>query len=255
MSLTAFTLTLDSGATARAVQVPPDADLSGLAEALALPPCNGTLAVVGGAAGLDDPEFRMLRAQVRRLLDDLVHLAKANRLAVIDGGTPFGVMRLLGQARADLGGRFPLIGVAPLGKVTWPDRPSGEGDQTPLDPHHSAFVLVETDDWGGEADTLAAVACTLAGEQPTVEILIEGGEVARRDVWAYLQRGGQVVAIEGSGRFADDLAGALRRGHSDDLTMRAMLATGRVYLFSLNSPPGAVIPWLRDLVGWPDAGP
>jgi hypothetical protein len=248
MSLQGFTLTLAGGATARAVRVAPGADLAGLAEALALPPTRGTIAVVGGAKGFDAPEFDTLRRKAGRLLAELADFAAEKGLAVVDGGTPHGVMRLLGEARAARGDGFPLIGVAPLGGITWTDRPSGEGGDTPLDANHSAFVLVEADSWGDEAETLAAAAHALGGGQPTLEILVNGGEVARDDAWFYVRRGGALVTVEGSGRFADELASALKQGQSGDEAIQATLDSGRVYTFALDSPPGAFAARLASLL-------
>jgi hypothetical protein len=248
MSWQTFTLTLAGGATARAVQIAPEADLAGLAEALALPPMQGTIAVVGGAKGFDAPEFDGARRDVDRLLAELADFAAEKKLAVIDGGTPYGVMRLLGQARVARGGGFPLVGVAPLGRVTWADRPKGEGGETPLEANHSAFVLVKADKWGDEAETLAAVAHALGDGQPTLEILVNGGEVSRHDTWAYLRRGGALITLQGSGRFADELALALKQGHSGDETVQATLDTGRVHAFALDSVAGAFAARLESLL-------
>ena len=250
MPLAAFTLTLDNGVTAPAVRVPPGGDLSGLAGALALPTCCGAVALLGGASRFDVPEYRGIRAQVSRLLAELADLAASRGVLIIDGGTPFGVMRLIGQARADQGGGFPLVGVAPAGQVTWAGLSSGAGGETALDVNHSAFVLVEADNWGDEGGTLVAAAYTLAGDHPVLGILINGGDIARWDVWVYLQRGGKLVVIEGSGRFADAVAAAVREGRSDDPMMQTVLATGRVHLFPLSSPSGAFAPWLRRLASW-----
>lgn len=241
---------LEGGVTVQAVRVAPGVRLVGLAETLALPPCQGTIAVVGGAKGLDVPEYAGVRAVLRRLMDELVDLASERTLAVIDGGTPYGVMRLLGEARAARGSTFPLVGVAPLGKVAWPDRPSDEGGDTPLDVNRSAFVLVESGEWGGETDTLAEVAHVLAGDYPTFEILVNGGKIAKRDVRAYLQLGGQLVVIEETGRLADDVAQAVKSGQSQDPDIQEILAANRTHVVPLNAPPGTLSRQLRDLAGW-----
>jgi len=248
MPFRTLVLAFPNGARVTAVQVASGADLTGLAEVLAISPCNGTIAVVGGAGGLDVPEMEELRGALRPLLAELAAYAASHGLVVVDGGTASGTMRLLGEVRAARGNDFPLIGVAPLGRVTWGNHLPGGEEGTPLDANHSGFVLVEADQWGDEVRTLAAVAHTLAGEGPKLEVLINGGAVTRHDVRSYLQRGGQVVVIEGSRRFADELALALRHGQSNDPDIQAMLDTGRISLFPLNSPPGMLTRQLSNLL-------
>jgi hypothetical protein len=250
MKLRQFTVTLEGGAAVPAVRVARGADLSGLRGALALPPCRGTVAVVGGAQGLSAPEYEEVRRMLRRLLAELAELAIASRLTVVDGGTAFGIMKLLGEARALQSDDFPLIGVAPLGRVTWADRPPAEGGEAPLDANHGAFVLVESDEWGGEAETLAEAAHTLAEGQPSIEILINGGEIAPHDAAAYLRLGGRLVVVEGSGRFADELISVMKGHPSDSPIIQEILATGRVFPFSLDSAPGTFKHYLKNLAGW-----
>jgi len=250
MRLKNFTITFEGGARAQAVRVPRSADLSTLRAALGLPSCQGTIAVVGGAGGFDAPEYDGIRRALRDLFMELAEMAAASHLTLVDGGTASGIMQMLGEVRASQGSRFPLVGVAPLGRITWPDRPSGEGGEVLLDANHSAFVLVESDEWGDEADMLAETAHILAEDRPSLEIVINGGRIARQDTASYLRRGGQLVVIEGSGRFADKLAEALRSNRSDEPVIQEILATKRVHLFPLNSAPGALTNHLKNLAGW-----
>ncbi len=250
MQLKRFTITFEGGATAPAVRVARGADLSELRDALALPPSKGTVAVVGGAQGLGAPEYAGGRRALRGMLSELAELAIASRLTLVDGGTASGIMQLLGEARASQSDDFPLVGVAPLGRATWADRPPSDGGEALLDANHCAFVLVESDEWGGESETLADVAHTLAEGQPTLEILINGGEIAQHDAAAYLRRGGQLVVVEGSGRFADELAGAMKGSPSDNPIIQEILATGRVHVLPLDRAPGTFKRYLTDLAGW-----
>lgn len=268
MALQTISLRLDGGRAAPAVKVPPEANLVGLSNALGLPNFNGGIAVVGGAAAFDAPEYLAIRQKVIQLLYELCELAIANQIVVVDGGTPYGVMRLLGESCATYRQQFSLIGVVPSGKVAW-NAAQGINWQetwhigvnikklledyehlTPLDKNHTAFVLVEANEWGDEVEMLAAVAHELAASKPTVEVLINGGEVARRDVTAYLANGGHVIVIEGTGRFADDLALSLRRGVSPDPYVQAVLNTGRVHLFSVNDSPRLFKSMLAALGKW-----
>ena len=268
MTLQTITLHLDGGRAAPAVNVPPGGDLTGLANALSLSHFNGAIAVVGGAASFDAPEFTAVRQKVRQLFYELSELAIAYQLVVVDGGTPYGVMRLLGETCATFRHQFSLIGVVPSGKVAWNAAQGINWQKTwhigvnikkmmeemehlsPLDPNHSAFVLVEANEWGDEVEMLASVAHQLARPGPTLEVLINGGEVARRDVTAYLANGGEVIVVEGTGRFADELARAIRLGISPDPEVQAVLNTGRVHLFSLNDAPRLFKTKMMQLGKW-----
>src|SRR5215207_1178013 len=99
---------------------------------LGLRPPRPVLVVVGGAGGLGEADVAPLQSL---FADGLAPLAERCGAAVIDGGTDAGVMSLIGQARAEIGGSFPLIGVAPTERVAIPGVPSSEG--TPLETHHT----------------------------------------------------------------------------------------------------------------------
>jgi hypothetical protein len=246
-----FTITFDSGKTAPAIQIPLASEPEGLADLLGLPTCRGAIAVVGGAEKFDAPEYEYQRQAAFQILREVVALGVREKLVFVDGGTPYGVMRLLGQACAEQDAAPPpLVGVAPLGLVRWPDCLSGTCGETDLDATHSAFVLVEADQWGAEADLLAAVAYNLSTDRPAVELLINGGEVARRDADVFLRRGGNLVVLEGSGRFADQLAEAVRAGHSDDPEIETLLASRRLHVKPVDTPPIEFVFWLEKLAGW-----
>jgi hypothetical protein len=225
--------------------------------------------MVGGAASFDKPDYEAIRAQVKILLHEIARVALRYRLALVDGGTPYGVMRLMGEVCYAHGGKIPLVGVAPSGKVRWQSGKGGidyaktwvggdlrkmlehEQSLTPLDENHTAFVLVEANEWGDEVEMLAAVAHELAAHQAAIEILINGGQVTRRDVLAYLRKGGKVIVVEGSGRFADEVAGAIRAGFSHDPHLKEVLNHSKnIHLFPLNEPPAAFTALLMGLGRW-----
>jgi hypothetical protein len=246
-----FTITFDSGKTVPAIQIPLASEPDGLDDLLGLPACQGTVAVVGGAVGFDAPEYEPQRQAAFRILQGVAALAVRKKLVLVDGGTPYGVMRLLGRACSELEvDPPPLVGVAPLGQVRWPGCSPGLCGETELDAFHSAFVLVETDQWGAEAEMLAAVAHKLAPGRPTVELLINGGGVTRQDAAAFLRRGGNLVVLEGSGRFADELAAVVRAGHGSDPGLAALLSSGRIHVKPLNNPTARFVTWLENLAGW-----
>lgn len=179
------------------------------------------LILVGGAANLDEE----VAARLRPLFCDLAPVLDRLGAAVIDGGTRFGVMALMGEARQRTGGNFPLIGIAPRGRVREPaicdvppDRLKSAAatrmDDEPhvaLDPYHSHFLLVPGERWGDESPWLMAAAERLAAGGETLLLVAGGGEVTRHDVRQRLSQGGRVLVLAGSGGTADALV-AWRQG-------------------------------------------
>lgn len=95
--------------------VPGKAVGSALAE-IGLSGPNPVLILAGGATSLDAG----VAARLLPLFWGLVPLLDRLGAAVVDGGTPFGVMALMGAARQGAAGSFPLIGIAPRGRVMAP---------------------------------------------------------------------------------------------------------------------------------------
>jgi hypothetical protein len=179
-----------------------EAELPAALPALGLNPPRPVLVLVGGASGLQKEHIDA----VSRILSLLAQIADVTNSAVIDGGTQSGVMAWMGQARARAGYRFPLMGVAAEGVVTWPGGPE-ENVRTHLDPNHTHFILVPGSRWGDESPWIAKIATQLAGTSPSVTMLINGGEISRHDVANSLAAGRPVIIIKGTGRLADELAG------------------------------------------------
>ncbi len=168
------------------------------------------LILVGGAANLDPK----VAVRLRPLFRDLVPVLDRLGAAVIDGGTDVGVMALMGEARQHGSGRFPLIGIAPRGRVNAPARfpPAGRDEtRVALDPHHSHFLLVPGERWGDESPWLMAAAERLASGRATLMLVAGGGEITRRDILHRLRQASRILALAGSGGTADALV-AWRRG-------------------------------------------
>lgn len=209
------------GRTAILVRVDKESDVAAIGAALGLPDARPTIALIGGAGGLSQSDVTHLQPFFH---DALVPLAAELHAYVVDGGTDAGVMRLMGLARHDAGADFPLIGVAAAGTVSLPDdapRPTA----ATLESHHSHFVLVPGSSWGEEAPWLARVAGALAREQPSVTVLVNGGDVALRDVTHSVAAARPVFVVTGSGRIADTLAAAIQGSSATD-PVRDLIATG-----------------------------
>src|SRR5215212_3112956 len=133
-----FKLTFPNGLTAHAIRVNHVAELSAALGELGLcRPCS-TLVLVGGAGGLSEAELDRLRPLC---IEVLTPLAATLGAAVVDGGTDAGVMRLMGEARAETNATFALVGVVAIGTIALPDAQPPTLDTALLEPHHTHFVL------------------------------------------------------------------------------------------------------------------
>jgi hypothetical protein len=111
-------------------------------------------------------------------------------------------------------------------------------------------VLVEANQWGEEVEMLARVAHELSGRYPALEILINGGEIARRDIAAHLMKGGEVIVLQGSGRFADELSNMVNSGYIVDPELRMALTRGKVHIFPINVSPELFTKLLMERGRW-----
>jgi len=179
-------------------------DLRAALAALGLRIPSPVLVLVGGASGLDSEVAGRLLALFESLCPCLDRL----EASVVDGGTAFGVMALMGQARGRTRARFPLLGVAAVGTVA---RPGSGGGGASLDPSHTHILLAPGTRWGDESVWISDAAEALSGGLPTLTLAAAGGEVTRLDVLNSLRARRPVVVIAGSGGTADALA-RWRRG-------------------------------------------
>lgn len=219
--LEAFRVNFPEGRTASAVRVADEADVVSAARELGLgdAPC---LVVVGGADAMSDEETGHAGPVVG---EALVPTAERLGAVVIDGGTDTGVMALIGRARTAAGASFPLVGVAVEGLTRFPGRDAPDGS-APLEPNHSHFVLVPGSSWGDEAAALSRLAAAVAPRR-SATVVLNGGELSQRDVGMSIEQGRPVVAVAGSGRFADVLAAAAR-GEPADAQAERLAASGLV---------------------------
>lgn len=169
--------------------------------------------LVGGADGMSEADLAladgMLRGAVFPLLDRL-------DAAMVDGGTDNGVMRAAGRARDAVGGRFPLVGVVSEGAMRTAD--------TALEPSHTHVLLVPGTSWGDESPWIAGVASVIAGDRPSVTLVVNGGEITYDDIANSLDAGRPVVVVAGTGRTADAVAAA-SAGHTSNPRAAAVAAS------------------------------
>ena len=151
-------------------------------------------------------------AVTRQAIETISTTAEDMNAVIICGGTDMGVMAEIGQIRSRKGYKFPLVGVTPEALVTWPTGPRSTkflwwGQQRwQLEPHYSHFIFVPGSQFGDETAWINDTATLLAKDHQSVTILINGGEVSRKDIELSLENGRPVIALGGTGRLANELS-------------------------------------------------
>jgi hypothetical protein len=240
------TITFDNGNHAVVVTVQRDTDAQTILRALDFTQPEGVIMVFGGAKGLDDSRKALLTGL---FTDAIVPAAAELGALIIDGGTQSGVMAMMGEALARDGRGSQLLGIAPAGKVTYPGGPSDAGisDGAPLEPNHSHFVLVESDEWGGETGTMFKLAGAL--NAPVATMLINGGSIAGGEALQSVRNGWQLLVVDGSGRFANELSAAVRDGQfAKSAEVSEIARSRRVALFHVDKPAEKLRDELRRML-------
>jgi predicted Rossmann-fold nucleotide-binding protein len=148
----------------------------------------------------------------RRAIQTISKIAEDMSAIVICGGTDMGVMTEIGLLRWKNRYKFPLVGVAPEELVTWPDGPHGTKflwmgkKRWQLASNYSHFILVPGGEFGDESQWIVDAATILSKGHRSVTILINGGEVSRKDIELSLENSRPVIALSHTGRLADEFA-------------------------------------------------
>lgn len=239
-----FSIEFDNGQQAQVVRVLPGDDPQRALLLLGLSVARPVVFVVGGASGMSDE----VRDRTRTMIDGVAAFAEEHNAAIVDGGTEAGIMQMCGDSRLRGGYQFPLLGVSPLGKVSFPGY-ANPNEEAYLEDSHTHFILVDGDEWGDESHMLLGVSRALTGgEHPAIGVLVNGGQIALQEVYlATMQRFPlPVIALEGSGRLADALVSALRTGRTDRRLLRAIVERGSLDVASVAAGPDVVIERLRQ---------
>lgn len=161
-------------------------------------PGGRAVILIGGADLTEDRRT----VELRRFFRTLASYCQRTATTVTDGGTNSGVMRLIADARSRAGGSFGLIGVAPGGAF---ERTTRTGAQIELAPDHDVVLLVPGSRFGDETPWLFAAADHLAHGSAST-IVVNGGQLTFEEANLRLAAGHRVIAVQGSGRAADELA-------------------------------------------------
>jgi len=226
------TIGFANGSRAVVITAPRDARAKAILDGLEIASPRAVILLFGGAAGLDQSR----KAHLATLIADGVAPAAAELGAlIIDGGTQSGVMAIMGEAAAQSHATIQLLGIAPKGKITNLEIADASAvlDGAPLEPNHSHFVLVDSNEWGDETTMMLELARVF--NAPTVAILVNGGAIAADEALQSVRNGWPLLVIEGSGRFADQLSAAVRGSESVKSTEVTEIArSGRVALFHVD---------------------
>lgn len=238
--------------TAKATYAPRDADPNAVIAALGLPKPSPAIVIMGGASLMEEASMSDV---LSTLEDGIAWFAQQHAVTIFDGGTTAGVMGMMGAARARRGYTFPLVGVAPRAVVRYPgyDNPDAVVD---LDANHSHFVLTSGNAFGAESDLLGHLGYALAqgGDQhyATLGLIINGGAIVAKE--AHARATGAIryplLTMEGSGRYADQLAAAQHAGRSDDPDIAAILRAGGVHVMPINAGAESIRGWLASFFGF-----
>jgi hypothetical protein len=229
------TITFENGNRAVVVTAPRDASAKAILDALQIASPRAVILLFGGAAGLDDSR----KAHLETLFaEGVAPVASDLSALIVDGGTQSGVMAIMGEAVAKSHSTVQLLGIAPRGKITNPEITGASkiSEGAALEPNHSQFVLVDSNEWGGETTTMLELA--RAFNAPIVAILVNGGAIAGDEALQSVRNGWQLLVFEGSGRFADELSAAIRDGQvAKSVEASEIARSGRVTLFHVDDAP------------------
>lgn len=226
---------------ARTITVNHDEDPESVRARLRLPVYDHLIQMIAGAAlSTDDMMARIepvFRTQIAPYLS-------RHAIPIIDGATQSGFVGMMGRARHDSGGTFPLIGIAPLQNIQLPNTPPSE-TRFPLETNHTHFALVKGGEFGVESEMIVGLGKAISKRR--VALVINGGEIARKEARMNARVGNPLLVLEGSGRVADELIEALKRGTSNDV-LRETIEIGIVRTCTADT----ILAELKDLLGLKD---
>jgi SLOG in TRPM, prokaryote len=239
-----FIISFREGAWVPAIKVAANAEPQKVIDAFGLITPRPTLFISGGASAMTEEDIQ----RTRILMDTgIAAFAEKHNITVIDGGTEAGVMNMIGEAREKNKYSFPLIGVAPVHKISYPGY-VGHSTESTLQSNHSHFVLVDADDWGGESNMIVGLAKALAASNaPIMGILINGGQIAEREVYLATSQGLSkmpLLVVDGSGRTADNISTAFKTQQTDSSLIQAIIK-GDIRLTSLADGVPALVEQLE----------
>ncbi len=211
-------IVLKRGMTVGAANIDNNNDIPEALNQLGIPHPKTTIVLVGGAGGIGFLD----KFPMRKAVDIVARLAEETQSVVVDGGTQAGIMTEIGKQRKRNNFTFPLIG------VVFDSLIMKEEAASILDPNHTHFFLIPGDDWGDESGWISKIATCIAGDQRSLTVLINGGNISRQDVEYSLLEKRPTYVMRGTGRMADEIT-----------------LTGNVFPVDISQKPGEILEYLK----------
>lgn len=211
-------ISLKRGVTVKAVNITENKEIPEALAQLDIPHPKPVIVLVGGAGGIGWLD----KFPMRKAIGIVAGLAEETGAAVVDGGTQAGIMTEIGKQRQQNKFSFPLIGVV-FDSLLMKEEP-----QAILDANHTHFFLIPGDDWGDESAWISKIATALAGDQGSITILVNGGNISRTDVEYSLLENRTTFVMRGTGRMADEIT-----------------VTGKVIAVDISKKPEELLEFLK----------
>jgi len=211
-------ISLKCGATVRAVNITKDKKIQEALTQLEIPHPKPVIVLVGGAGGIGWLD----KFPMRKAIGIVAKLAEETQSVVVDGGTQAGIMTEIGKQRKQKKLSFPLIGVV-FDSLLMQEQPGSI-----LDPNHTHFFLIPGEDWGDESAWISKVATAIAGDERSITILVNGGNISRTDIEYSLLENRPIFVMRGTGRMADEIT-----------------VTGKVIAVDISQKPEEILEFLK----------
>jgi len=211
-------ISLKRGATVRAVNITKDKKIQEALTQLEIPHPKPVIVLVGGAGGIGWLD----KFPMRKAIGIVAKLAEETQSVVVDGGTQAGIMTEIGKQRKQKKLSFPLIGVV-FDSLLMQEQPGSI-----LDPNHTHFFLIPGEDWGDESAWISKIATAIAGDERSITILVNGGNISRTDIEYSLLENRPIFVMRGTGRMADEIT-----------------VTGKVIAVDISQKPEEILEFLK----------
>ena len=211
-------LSLKRGVTIGAVNITEDKEIHQALIDLQIPHPKPVIVLVGGASGIGWLDKFPMRKAIRIV----ARLAEETGSVVVDGGTQAGVMQEMGRQRKQNKFSFPLVGVV-FDSLLMQEEPGSI-----LDANHTHFFLIPGNDWGDESAWISKIGTAIAGDQKSITILVNGGNISKTDVEYSLLENRPAFVMRGTGRMADEIT-----------------LTGKVFPVNIAQKPDEILEYLK----------